>query len=378
MRQTIGISRHEEGADRQMATLTLSRRLARAHVYVALVVLVVAALGTLARAAQGSMELRYVGSWSNLSLHQNFERPFWGETLPKAFGGSVQFRISSVDQMGLKGPEVFRLLQAGLYHVASTTGDYVVGDIPALEGLDLPALAPDIELARTIVSSYKDVVDQAFRQKYNAKVLAIVPYPAQILFCRDRLEGLADLRARKVRVSGSSSADFVQAVGGTAVNLAFSEVPQALERGVVDCAVTGSLSGYHAGWGEVASYLYPLPIGGWDYVVTAMRLEEWNRLGTERQQVLLREIELSFETRVWDAVDQETQQGINCLTGVGPCQFGQPRNMQLVPVKESDMELARQVLTNFVLPRWAAHAGSEWVSRWNETIGNVTGLVARP
>lgn len=361
-----------------MQRVFLQGRLARSYLCVVLAAVMVAGLGGLAGAAQQPVELRYVGSWSNLSLHQNFEKPFWGDVLPKALGGDIRFRISSVDQMGLKGPEVFRLLKMGLYHIASTTGDYVVGDVPALEGLDLPALAPDIDLARKIVASYKGVVDEAFRREYNSKVLAIVPYPAQIVFCRDRLQDLSDLKARKIRISGSSSANFVQAIGGVAVNLAFSEVPQALERGVVDCAVTGSLSGYHAGWGEVASYLYPLPIGGWDYVVTAMRLEDWERLGPERQQIVLREIDRHFEALVWEAADRETQQGIQCLTGTGPCEYGQPRKMQLVPVRESDKELAKKVLSDFVLPRWAARAGSEWVSRWNETIGKVTGLVAKP
>ncbi|MBE3598491.1 MAG: TRAP transporter substrate-binding protein [Limnochordaceae bacterium] len=361
----------KEGHER---TGRASGRWARA---VALIALLFLAAGV-AAAAPAPLQLKYVGSWSNLSLFQNFEKPFWGETLPKALGGTVTFQISSVDQMGLKGPEVFRLLQMGLYQVAATTGDYVIGDVPALEGLDMPALAPDIGLARRIVDSYRPVVDEAFRRQYNATVLAIVPYPAQILFCRDRLESVADLKARKIRISGRSSADFVQAVGGTAINLAFSEVPQALERGVVDCAVTGSLSGYHAGWGEVSSYLYPLPVGGWDYVVTAMRLDDWNRLGAERQQALRQAIARDFEDAVWKAADRETQQGIACLTGTGPCEYGQPRKMHLVPLKDADRQAASQVLTQYVLPKWAARTSPEWVSRWNETIGKVTGLVAKP
>jgi TRAP-type C4-dicarboxylate transport system substrate-binding protein len=48
-----------------------------------------------------------------------------------------------------------------------------------------------------------------------------------------------------------------------------------MQRGVVDGAVTGSLSGYSAGWGEVSSYVYPLPIGGWDYVIGTISLKTW-------------------------------------------------------------------------------------------------------
>jgi TRAP-type C4-dicarboxylate transport system substrate-binding protein len=51
-----------------------------------------------------------------------------------------------------------------------------------------------------------------------------------------------------------------------------------LQNGVVDCAVTGAGSGYSAGWWEVSTHLLPIPLGGWDSVVTAMNLDRWNSL----------------------------------------------------------------------------------------------------
>ncbi|BAS27935.1 TRAP transporter substrate-binding protein [Limnochorda pilosa] len=329
-------------------------------------------------AEESPITLKYVGSWSNLSLYRNFEQPFWSETASAALDDSVRFEVTTFDQMGLKGPEVFRLMEMGLFNVAAATGDYFVSDVPPIEGLDLPALAPDIETARSIAQAYEPVLDEAFQEYHNAKLLAIVPYPAQIVFSKDRINGLADLKGKKVRASGRSTADFIQAVGGIAVNLAFSEVPQALERGVVDAAVTGSLSGYSAGWGEVADYLYPLPIGGWDFVVTAMRLEDWQRLGPDRQQALAQAVKADLENPVFQAIGDETQQGINCLTNAGACGFGTPAGMTLIPIRAEDEQLARQLLTDVVLPRWAARVGRSWVDGWNETIGKVTGLVAGP
>lgn len=344
----------------------------------ALLAAILLAGGLAVVSAQSPITLKYVGSWSNLSLYQNFEVPFWSEQASEALGGRVRFEVTSFDQMGLKGPEVFRLLNLGLFDIATATGDYFVSDIPPIEGLDLPALAPDIETARLIADAYFPVLDEGFRQYYDAKLLAIVPYPAQIVFARDPISGLADFRGAKVRASGRSTSDFIQAVGGTAVNLAFNEVPQALERGVIDAAVTGSLSGYSAGWGEVASYLYPLPIGGWDFVVTAMRLDRWNGLTPAQQEALTRALQSGLIDPVFNAVGAETQQGIECLTNTGACSFGAPGNMTLVPLRDEDVAMANRLLVEVVLPRWAQRVDAYWVDRWNETIGKATGLTAKP
>jgi len=204
----------------------------------------------------------------------------------------------------------------------------------------------------------------------------VVPYPAQILFSKVEIKGLSDLKGKKVRASGWTTSQFVEALGATGVTITFSEVATALQRGVVDCAVTGSLSGYSAGWGEVSKYLYPLPIGGWDYVMTVIRLDVWNSFSPEERKTIESLIKEKLEDPAWADANDQTQQGINCLTGKGDCQYGKPNAMQLIEVTPADMELARKLLLEHVIPAWAKQAGEDAVKRWNETIGKVVGLSA--
>jgi TRAP-type C4-dicarboxylate transport system substrate-binding protein len=82
----------------------------------------------------------YVGSWSSLSLYQNFERPFWEKHIPEASGGQISTQITTFDQMGLGGGEVYRLMARNVIEVTSTVAGYAVADAPELEGLDLPML----------------------------------------------------------------------------------------------------------------------------------------------------------------------------------------------------------------------------------------------
>lgn len=237
----------------------------------------------------------------------------------------------------------------------------------------MPALAPEIEQARKVVDAYRPYVAEALAKDFNAKLLAIVPYPAQVTFCRDEISGLDSLKGKKIRASGWTTSEFVSALGATGVTMSFSEVPQSLQRGVVDCAITGSLSGYSAGWGEVANYIYPLPIGGWDYVITAMSMKTWDSLSGEEQSQLQALITEQMETPAWQVTADETVQGVACLTG-GECSHGAPNKLTLVPVSNADVGKAHQILVDNVLPAWAGKVSSDSVDQWNATAGREGGV----
>lgn len=320
--------------------------------------------------------LSVVGSWSALQLHKKFEVPFWTETIPNESGGRIKVTLTTFDQQGLKGGEVFRLLEKGLFDVGATVADYTVQDAPELEGLDLPMLAPDAKKGWEVAKAYKPVLDEALAKRFDAKLLSVVPYPEQVVFCNTEISGLGDLKGKKVRASGRTTGEFVNALGAEGVNLAFSEVPTALQRGVVDCAITGSLSGYSSGWHEVSSYLYSLPVGGWDHVVTAMRLDVWNGLNKATQDFLIKQNE-AFEAKVWTSAVERTRDGIACLTGNGECTLGKPGAMKLVETQQGDIELANQILRETILPAWSSRVDPEWVKQWNETIGKVVGITAK-
>ena len=92
-----------------------------------------------------------VGSWSSLPLHNEYEKPFWTEALPKASNGNLTADLSTHNQMGLGLGDVYRLLGEGVYDVAMTVADYAVADAPELEGLDVPLVALTADEARAMV-----------------------------------------------------------------------------------------------------------------------------------------------------------------------------------------------------------------------------------
>ena len=276
--------------------------------------------------------------------------------------------------MSLGLGDVYPLLGQGVYDVAMTVGDYAVSDAPELEGLDVPLLALTADDARAMVDAARPMVTDIFHDRFNSHVLAIAPYPPQVVFCNHEINSLADLEGLKVRASGRMTALLLEALGAEGVNVSFAEVPGALQNGVVDCAVTGAGSGYSAGWWEVSTHLLPIPLGGWDPVVTAMNLDKWNSLDGDTQALISSEIVSGFEDPAWASAQDALVNDVACLTGNGDCPTGEARSMTLVEVSDEDFARARGLLTSEVLPDWAERAGGDWAARWNDSVGQVVGV----
>ncbi|WP_295806504.1 TRAP transporter substrate-binding protein [uncultured Nitratireductor sp.] len=319
-------------------------------------------------------ELSVVGSWSSLPLHTEYEAPFWTESLPQASDGQINVNLTTHNQMNLGVGDVYRLLGDGVYDVAMTVADYAVADAPELEGLDVPLVALTADEARAMVDAARPMVEDIYNTRFNSHVLAIAPYPPQVVFCNHEISSLDDLKDLKVRASGRMTAKFLEALGAEGVNVNFAEVPGALQKGVVDCAITGAGSGYSAGWWEVSSHLLPLPLGGWDSVVTAINLDKWNSLSPEHQSLIESQIASEFEDPAWATAQGALENDIACLTGKGECSSGDARSMTLVEVSDEDFARARGILESEVLPGWAERAGVEWAERWNSSVGQAVGV----
>ncbi|MDO6588341.1 TRAP transporter substrate-binding protein [Salipiger sp. 1_MG-2023] len=318
-------------------------------------------------------ELAVVGSWSGLPLHKQYEKPFWEDKMPAASDGKITAALTTHDQMGIGGGDVFRMLGQGVFDVGMTVADYAVADSAALEGFDVPLIATDAADAKAMVDASRPLMDEIFADVFNAKVLGVAPYPPQVVFCNAEIGSLADLEGKKVRASGRMTGKLLEALGAEAVSISFGEVPGALQKGVVDCAVTGAGSGYSAGWWEVSTHLMPIPLGGWDPVVTAMNMDKWTSLSAEDQALIQTAVTDELEAPAWASAQAALATDVACLTGEGECPT-EARGMTLVEATAQDQETARNILVTEVLPDWAERAGGDWGQRWNDTVGAATGV----
>ena len=233
--------------------------------------------------------------------------------------------IKGFNDMGLKGPEVIRLMSSGVIEFGTSTLAYFAADNPINEAIDLAGLATDVKTARAVTDAFQPAYEK-FYGNQGIKVLGMSTYPAQVLFCNADIKDLSSLNGKKVRTSSRTQAEFVEALGGHSVTMAFGEVVPALQNKVVDCAITGSLSGYSAKWYEVSTHLYALPIN-WNQQIHAVNKKSWDKLNPG-VQALVADKYKTLVNDIWAGAEKQTrgrlrlQHGRSCLQGSSQGQDG--------------------------------------------------------
>jgi len=290
------------------------------------------------------------------------------------FLGEVVRTYSWIVVLGNSGFVNSVLLKLGVMDFGAMDISKMAGDDPRFEACDLAGLTLDPDKARAACNAYRAVIDRQMQKNWNVKLLAFGGNTPQVFWCKDVATGLAGFKGKKVRVFNNTMRDFLAGVGATAVSMAFAEVVPALSAGVVDCGVTGSLSGNTAGWAEVTKSIYPMSLG-WSINVLAVNLDSWKRLDPKTQAFLLEQFK-AYEDKMWTTVRTTTAEADNCNTGQQPCTMGKLAKTTIVAVKPEEMETHKKLVEGAVLAGWAKRCGAECTKEWNETVGKALGLTA--
>lgn len=340
------------------------------------IALVLAGLASTAMASElPPTNLKLAGQDSTQNMHKNLLEPYFSKEITQKSNGAITVAHNTSDALGLKGTETVRLVGLGVFDLATGALSYLAGEDPRFEGMDLPGLTLDIATQRKVADAYKSVIASRVEKTQNVKLLALYPIGLEVWYCRTPITGLSDVKGKKVRVYNSSMADFVEAAGGSSVNISFAEVVPAMHRGVADCALTGTSSGNTARWWEVTSHLYNVPMG-WAMQYFVANLETWNKLDPSVRDFLTKEF-TNLEKRMWSLVERDIQDGINCNLGK-ECNDGLKADpaMTLVSFSDSDRALHKKIMEETVVARWAKRCGPECAKTWNDTIGKVLGITS--
>lgn len=310
----------------------------------------------------------------NLPQYTKVDIPMLRDGINKATGGRVEVTLSSWPERSVNGPEALRLVRSGQVDIVATPLTTVSGDVPFLDGLDLSGMNPDIAQARRVADA---VIPRANAdlEKLGIRIVASYPFSGQMLFCRTPISGLADLKGLKVRTNGPAAADLMKGIGAQPVSVAFGEVYTALERGTVDCAITGSGSGNGVKWPEVSTHLFTLPLS-WSTSGYFVNLSWWKKLDPEVRA----QFEKTFaeiQEAQWALGAEATGDGVACNVGRAEgCKLHSLVKKAMVEVKpEGDVAgFLRTHLVNEVLPGWVKRCGERCGAIYNELIAAITGI----
>lgn len=310
----------------------------------------------------------------NLPQYTQVDQPLLRDGLNKASGGRIEVTLSSWPERNVNGPEVLRLVRSGQVDIAAAPLTTVSGDVPVLDGSDLAGMNLDIKQARRVADAMLPVANKDL-EKLGIKLVATYPFSGQMLFCRKPIAGLADLKGLKVRINGPSAGDLIKGLGGQPVSLAFGEVYTALERGTVDCGITGSGSGNGVKWPEVTTHLYTLPVA-WSVAGYFVNLAWWNKLdAAARAQIESTMVQV--QEAQWKLGLDATNDGVACNVGrTADCKMHSLVKKPMVEVKPA-ADAAKTVSKTFsddVLPSWVKRCGARCGQTYNDVIAPITGI----
>jgi TRAP-type C4-dicarboxylate transport system substrate-binding protein len=325
--------------------------------------------------AQEPLKLKGHGTWAQLSQFKDYEQPFWSQKIAAETEGRVQVDYTAFDTAGLKGPEIVRLMKLGTLDLGTTVLSYISNEDPITEGVDLAGALADAASARKAADLYQPIIASHLDKKYDIRVLGLVPYPAQMLFCKGPISNLDGLKGKKVRVSLRTTSDLIEAYGAITVNLPFNEVYGKLKDGSIDCLVTGTLPAHTAKFYEVSSSLYVIPLG-WSMMMASISNASWERIQAKDQTVILKGV-ATLSDQLWAAAEKQTELGIACNAGAAACSLPNKGAIKLVQPTDVDKAKLREMVSRVVVKRWAERCGAECEKQWYNTIGKIAGIAPR-
>lgn len=299
-------------------------------------------------------EITVVGNLGTTTQSKVLETPFWTTKVTELSGGAIKARFRPMNELGLKGPEMFGMVTDGVMNIATGQLGHHSGHDPINDGSDLAGMSSNYDQFEAASTAFFPILAEYYRSKLGLHLLALQSYQSQVIYCRVPVEKLSDIKGKRVRTSGASQSDFIAYLGGSPVNMPFGEVQQALEQGVIDCAITSTVGGYTSRWYEGSKFVYDMPVN-FGAGATVANAKWWDALDPAVQAFLTKEVG-ALSAQMWAQNRKEDREGIAC-NGAGPCPIGEPAKQTIVTPSEADLALQKEAFEKGVLPGWLKRCG---------------------
>jgi TRAP-type C4-dicarboxylate transport system substrate-binding protein len=236
---------------------------------------------------------------------------------------------------------------------------FATGSIPISSIIRLPLLLQNYDDLGKAMDILRPHLDKAYGKR-GIVVLAQYSYPFQVLWGRKKITSLADIKGLKLRVTSVEQGEFIRRFGGVSLTMGSPDVAAALDRGVVDGALTAS-SGGGITWHDLLKYRYGFPTS---YVNSTfvVNKEAMDKLPAATQQILR---DAATSAAAWAIEEMQRQEDEYTA------QFGK-EGMILTPASPDDITLATEKLRPY-WGEWAKAHGPEAT----EVLGKIRAAVGR-
>ncbi len=303
-------------------------------------------LGGLAAAAAQPVTFDLVNEYPANSLPGEADRAF-ADLVAARLSAKLVIRPVPNAASGLRSRDQVAAVAEGRVAMADTFGGAIADLDPALAILSLPFLTPTIADARQLLDLAATRYEAAFAKR-NQKLLFVSPWPASGLWTARPVDGLAALKALRVRTYDSTGTALFRSVAASAEVISFADLEPRLAAGSVD----GVLSSGDGGAGRklwrylpqfaAINYAIPLSFG-------TINLDAWNRLDPETRTGL-EEIGRQVSERQWAAMTGRVEANYSTMRENG---------MTIAAPISAELVAALQAAAAPAIAAWAEQAAPE-------------------
>ena len=282
--------------------------------------------------------------------------------------GQIEIQLSSYPELGISGFDMIRLLEDGTIGLGEIYSGFVGGEFPIFEAANLWGTFNTLDQWFDAADALEDEIKALVKRETDGgQVVGFNYYPSQYFFTKKPLNTLPDFEGVKTRSHSTVISDLISTLGANPQTMAFADVYPALERGVLDGAVTCGSCGIGQKWSEVTDNLTgPIP-GSWAQTFVTFNGTEWRSLPEDFQAILLDEGVLhTARAKASSLASDDASEGTLVELGMTHALF-----------TDEMLTILKDAAQSSVVPKWAERAGgfeSEAVQIYNDKIAPIVGL----
>lgn len=207
------------------------------------------------------------------------------ERVAKDTNGGLQLKYHLGGSLTIKGTDITTAVGDNVIQIGDDGMQQ--GNVPITGILRLPMLVTTREEFDKALAVMKPYVERAY-DKRGATMLATYYYPLQIAWSSKKLTSLDDFKGQKIRATSPEQIEFLKRFGANGLTVSGSEVPSALERGVVDGVLTANAGGGKI-WKDLLKYCYEIGLNFFEANIVVNK-EALAKLPASQRDVLVKAI----------------------------------------------------------------------------------------
>ncbi len=305
--------------------------------------------------AQDKVEWQYFSYFPVNDNAVKLTRQF-AEDVGAATEGRLQIKVFAAGELPYKASDVLRAVATNQVQMGDMAVGFASGDVPELNVLSLPFLCTSFDAFKKAIVDIGPIVDEVIGDRFKVDVAMNWTMPAQNFWFNRPIVKSSEISGLKIRTWNPQQVNMVQLLGGSPVSISSAEVIPALERKVIDGAITSAFSANDWRAYEIieTGFMANFAMG---HQVTMINEAELAKLPEDLRTVLLRKV-AEWEPKYVEMAAKGDDEARSNLAANG---------VTLVEPTAEDYAHVREVM----LPMW-----NEWAGKHGETSAKLLELAS--